>query len=396
MNPAAMRVAVLCDYAEEQWPSMDICANMLLEHLQPCGTRIQPRLIRRFSRVAGAAWALNADRLINRHIDYPLRARALRDFDIFHITDHSYAQLVHALPAERTVVTCHDTDTFRCLIDPAGEPRPRWFRAMARRTLTGMQRAAAVVCVSNATRAGLIRNGLIAPEKITVAPNGVDPVFSAEPSSNWDHEADRLLGAAQDRLDILHVGSTIPRKRIDLLLRIFAEAKRMHPGARLIRVGAPFNADQKRLATELGVSGNIVELPFIPPDLLAAVYRRASVVLVPSEAEGFGLPLLESMACGTPVIASDLAALRETGGSAAEFYPVGDVISWAEAVSRLASDPEHRNTKAVAGLTRAAEFSWAGNTREVNSLYKTILFRTQEIRAQEKDHHHWRGRLHRL
>ncbi len=390
-----MRVAVLCDFAEEQWPSMDICANMLLEHLQPCGTRIQPRLIRRFSRIAGGSWALNADRLINRHVDYPLRARALRDFDIFHVTDHSYAQLVHALPAERTVVTCHDTDTFRCLIDPASEPRPRWFRAMAQRTLTGMQRAAAVICVSNATRAELIRHSLIAPEKITVVHNGVDSVFSASPCSKWDDEADRLLGAARDSIDILHVGSTIPRKRIDILLRVFAASKRMNSGARLIRVGAPLNADQKRLASELGVSGNIVELPFIPPDLLAAVYRRALVVLVPSEAEGFGLPLLESMACGTPVIASDLAALRETGGSAPEFYPIGDITSWAEGVSRMAGDPEHRKKRVAAGVARAAEFSWAGNTREVISLYKTILFR-QGIRAQEKDHHHWRRRLHRF
>jgi glycosyltransferase involved in cell wall biosynthesis len=391
-----MRVAVLCDYAEEQWPSMDTCANMLLEHLQPCGIRIQPRLIRRFSRVAGASWALNADRLINRHIDYPLRARALRDFDIFHVTDHSYSQLVHALPAERTVVTCHDVDTFRCLIDPASEPRPRWFRAMAQRTLTGMQQAAAVVCVSNATRAHLIGHRLIAPEKITVAHNGVDPVFSAEPSSKWDDEADRLLGAERNPFDMLHVGSTIPRKRIDLLLRIFAASKHLNSGARLIRVGAPFNADQNRLASELGVSGSMVELPFIPPDLLAAVYRRALVVLVPSEAEGFGLPLLESMACGTPVIASDLAALRETGGSAAEFYPLGDITAWAEAVIRMARDPEHRKTRAVAGVARAAEFSWGRNTREVISLYETILFRQQKIRAQKEDHHHWRRRLHRL
>ena len=391
-----IRVAVLCDYAEEQWPSMDICANMLLKHLQPCGARIQPPLTRRFSRWARASWAINADRLINRHIDFPLKARSLRDFDIFHVTDHSYAQLVHALPAERTVVTCHDTDTFRCLIEPASEPRPRWFRAMARRTLTGMQKAAAVVCVSEATKAQLIAHCLIAPERITVVPNGVDPVFSATPDLKWEREADRLLGAERNPVDILHVGSTIPRKRIDLLLRIFAASQRGNPTARLIRVGSPLTADQRLLASELGVTGGIVELGFIPADLLAAVYRRALVVLIPSEAEGFGLPLLESMACGTPVIASDLPALRETGGDGAEFHPVGDIAAWAEAVSRIANDPEHRKRRAAAGLARAAEFSWAGNTREVMSLYQTILFHPLQLRAQEKDNHHWRRRLYRL
>ena len=66
------------------------------------------------------------------------------DFDLFHVVDHTYAQLVHALPADRTGVYCHDLDAFRCLLEPAADPRPRWFRALARRILTGMQKAAVV------------------------------------------------------------------------------------------------------------------------------------------------------------------------------------------------------------------------------------------------------------
>ncbi len=397
-----MRVAVLCDYAEEQWPSMDACATLLLDHLNsgdPSGVsaaRIQPRLCRRFTRVSSAPWSVNADRLLNRHIDYGRAIRSLRNFDLFHIADHSYAQLVHSLPAERTLVTCHDTDTFRCILDPAAEPRPLWFRAMAKRTLAGLQQAAAVICVSQATRTQLLTRGLLAPEKITVIPNGIDPAFLPEPCPKWDAEADRLLGPAPNSRDILHVGSTIARKRIDLLLRIFAATRRQHPAARLIRVGGPFTPEQSLLAAQLGLDGSILQLPFLPAGLLAALYRRVQLALVPSEAEGFGLPVAEAMACGTPVIASDIPALRETGGHAPEFCAVGDVGRWADAVSCLLADRVRRRAMAQVGLRRAPHYSWAANTREVAALYRTILFQTRKIRAQEKDHHHWRRRLHRL
>src|SRR5262249_58441189 len=97
----------------------------------------------------------NADRLLNRFWDYPrLLGRLARrgGFDLFHLVDHSYAQLVLALPPGRVVVTCHDLDAFRCLLEPGREPRPAWFRAMARRTLGGLRRAAFIACDSEATR----------------------------------------------------------------------------------------------------------------------------------------------------------------------------------------------------------------------------------------------------
>src|SRR5206468_3095008 len=109
-------------------------------------TEVRPPFRNRLRRLAGASGvARNADRLLNRMWDYPRYARGrVCDFDLFHVCDHSYSQLVHRLPAARTGVYCHDLDTFRCLLEPAAEPRPRWFRAMARHILRGMQKAAVV------------------------------------------------------------------------------------------------------------------------------------------------------------------------------------------------------------------------------------------------------------
>ncbi len=148
------QLAILTDFPEEGWRSMDLCGDMLLDHLPREGplameaARLCPpfrRLATRLPVVGRRRAALNADRLLNRFILFPRYARqAARRFDLFHVADHSYGQLVHALPPGRTGVYCHDLDAFRCLFDQGAHPRPRWFRAMSQRILTGLRKAAVV------------------------------------------------------------------------------------------------------------------------------------------------------------------------------------------------------------------------------------------------------------
>ena len=136
---APIRLAVLRDYPEEGWPSMDLFAEMLVAEARrrPEGSvwteSYVPPFRRRFSCIPWLGRrraAFNADRLLNRLWDYPSRlGNRAAEFDLFHVCDHSYAQLVHALPAGRTGVYCHDLDAFRCLLGPDSEQRPRWFRA---------------------------------------------------------------------------------------------------------------------------------------------------------------------------------------------------------------------------------------------------------------------------
>ena len=173
-------------------------------------------------------------------------------------------------------------------------------------------------------------------------------------------------------LELLHVSSTIPRKRIDVLLEVFSAFRRRHPDARLVRVGGPLTREQQRLAERLDVDGSLVHLPFPERPLLAAVYRRASVLLLPSDREGFGLPVIESMACGTPVIASDIPALREVGGTAAIYAPPGDVSRWVDTLLRFHSeqaDPAIREVRRAACITAAAAFDWKRYAAEMADLY---------------------------
>src|SRR5439155_3707275 len=215
----------------------------------------------------------------NRLWDYPRWLETQRDrFDLFHVVDHSYAQLVHHLPADRTVVTCHDLDAFRSLLDHVREKRSFAFRAMTKRILGGLQKAARITCPSVATKDEILAHGLVDPERISVISNGVHPSCSPKPDPVADREAARLLGGCGPH-DMLHVGTTVPRKRIDVLLETLADVRRQISDARLIRVGGHFTADQAALARRLRITDSIVVLPRLERSVLASVYRHAGLSL---------------------------------------------------------------------------------------------------------------------
>ena len=380
-----LRVAILADYLEEAWPSMDLVADMLVDRLrrEHAGTveavLVRPAMPRRLTRLPiptlGGRVAM-LDRAVARQWDYRRGLDAVRGrFDVYHVVDHTYAHLVHALPAERCVVTCHDVDAFRSILQPEDERRSPPFRWMSRRILDGLRKAAHVPCDSEATRDALISLAGFPAERLSVIPNGSETDCRAEADALADLEAARLLGPRQG-VELLHVGSTIPRKRIDVLLDVFAAVRAERPDARLIRVGGPFTAEQRVRARGLGVLDAIVVLPFVDRATLAAVYRRAALTLLPSEREGFGLPLVESLACGTPMVASDIPVLRELGGDAVSYCPTDDIAQWAIEVLALLAErersPDRWRVRRAAGTARASDFSWSHYAARLLDLYRAI------------------------
>ena len=394
-TPILRRVAIVADYREEGWTSMDLCADMLLDRLARYhgesihAERVCPPFRRVFGHLpgnSGSRRALNADRALNRYWLYPRHARTRKaSFDLFHVIDHSYAQLVHALPAERTVVTCNDLDAFQCLFQPDACRRSFLFRAITRRILAGLKKAAYITCISEATRQGLLAQGVGDPDRIETVHLGVDSIFSAEPDPAADAEATRLIGPlAPAAVDLLHVGSTIPRKRIDVLLNVFASLRRRYPQARLLRVGGRFESHQREQAKRLEIDDAILVLPFLAPAVLAAVYRRAAVVLQPSENEGFGLPLVEAMACGTPVVASRIPALTEVGDDAVEYCEVANVGQWSAAAGRVIREkleqPVVYAARQQAARARAAWFSWDNYAAQMASIYARMAAQSRTSR----------------
>ncbi len=386
VNPRR-RVAIVSDFSEEGWLSMDLVADMLAANLPDVGCGewrpelLRPRMRRALSALpiaslGKASW--NADRLLNRFLTYPGYLRKLRrDFALFHITDHTYAHLVHTVASSPTVVTCHDLDAFRCLVAPAVEPRPNWFRALSARILSGLKRADRVVCVSRTVRDELLATGQIDPARIEVVHNGVHPSCRPERDTPLDERMARRARISERNVMILHVGSTIRRKRIDVLLDVFAAIRRERADAVLVRVGGAFTDEQQNQMRRLGIEDSIRQMPYLEREELAALYRRADVLLLTSEGEGFGLPLVEAMACGCPVVASDLPIAREVCGDTADFCRVADVAAWTATIKRLLSEfaasPEVRGEKRRASLQAASTFTWAENARKMAEIYRQVL-----------------------
>jgi glycosyltransferase involved in cell wall biosynthesis len=372
-----LRVAVCADFREEGWPSMDRVADALMEYLARDhaetieATLVAPPFRRRASRLLPGHVALNIDRGLNRLVDYPRHVREIgARYDVFHVVDHSYSQLVHSLPASRTVVTCHDLDAFRAVLDPADENRSPPFKAMTRHILGGFTRAACIACDTAAVRAE-VATRLAPGARLVVAPVGVDHVFSSTPDRDADVEAGRLIRAPSGALEILHVGSTVARKRIATVLQTVARLARAVPEVHLVRVGGRFTPEQQRLVGELGLSARISALPPLDDRTLAAVYRRAALVVLPSEREGFGLPVVEAMACGTRVIASDLPVLREVAGGLAEYCDPSDIECWVRAATRLLAQGDRADERR-AREAWARRFSWSTFAATMAGIYEEL------------------------
>jgi len=380
------RISLICDPVEEGWTSMDLFGQRVLRHLQrghSAEFEVEPirpgmaRVLQRVPIMGRHRPAFNADRILHRFIRYPYLVGRLRGFDLHHIVDHSYSQLVHHLPPGRVVVTCHDLDAYRSVLEPEREERSRLFRALAKRQLDGLVKAAWIVTVSEVVRQEILGYGLAPPDRVVVIPNGVEPAMKPDPDPVFDREADRLLGPPGSHLDLIQVAGVFPRKRIDTALRVLAGVRAHHPTARLIRVGGGLAPEHRRLAADLGVEAAVVVMPYLESGVLAALYRRASLALLPSEREGFGLPLAEAMACGTPVIASDIDPFREVGGEEVSFCPVSDAGAWIATALRLLeerrrSDPA-LEARCLAAIEASRRFTWERHAEDLVEVYRSVL-----------------------
>ena len=385
MTELSASVAVIHDMPEEGWPSMDQMGHLLTSRLPVVApglevTPIRHRLTRVFS--AGALGAVrpffSADRVLNRMVIYPRRVREIagQRFDLYHIVDHSYAQLALELPPERTIVSCHDIDTFRSLVQPDADPRNPLFKAMTRRIAAGLKRAALVVCVSQAAHDDLVRFRLADPARLRVVPNGIDPALLEEPPAAARQRATELLPPQRGVFDVLHVGNDIPRKRLDRLVEIVITLRQRGHWIRLVRVGSPLRHATRQRMIELGLA-DVVELPFVDRDVLRAIYERCDILLLTSDREGYGLPVLEAFAAGKPVVASDIPALRESSGGLARVVIPDSLHDWVAAIEEVlrAGDP----TGALAAQRRAhaAARTWNDHVRGLLPVYREVLEKQQ-------------------
>ena len=268
----------------------------------------------------------------------------------------------------RLVVTVHDA---AALVHPETYPRRgRWFHR--RGVAAAARRADLVITVSRAAAEEIDEHTDIPPDRVRVVPNGVDPTEA----SDEDAARARTAFGIGDRPYVLWLGSLEPRKNVGLLVEAFARWVAMHDVPHLLVLAGPAGwLDQGE--TVLGPARRLGErvrtIGRVGDDHLRGLYRGADLFALPSRHEGFGIPVLEAMAQGTPVVCADIPALRELAAGAARLVPPDDPDSWAAALDEVLHDEDARAALAAAGRRRASEFSWERCATETRAVYREAL-----------------------
>ncbi len=285
--------------------------------------------------------------------------------------------LVNVLPLMTRVtgvVTVHDLSFLRL---------PDLFPPLKRTYLTALtrasvRRAAHVIAVSHQTASDVMYFFDKDPSRITVVHNGVDGRFA--PGTPEGIAAFRERKGLPDRY-WFYLGTLEPRKNLDILLDAFATWQTVADDhkVRLVVAGGKgwyYDTIFAKVA-ECGIEGSVIFPGFVPDEELPDWYRGAELFIYPSRFEGFGMPVLEAMACGTPVVCSAAPGVAEVAGDAAVQVPADDIAAWVAALDDLARQPEQRAALAAAGPKRAGMFTWQAAAQATLAVYDRVTKRRQ-------------------
>lgn len=292
----------------------------------------------------------------------PSMDRVFDGVRVFHATDHLLPKLTRA----RTVFTLHDTAYLQ--FPQYHLPRNRAFlRVMMPRFL---RRADRIIAVSEATRRDAVRLYDLDPAKIDVIYEGVEERFRPDVDA-----ADVARVRERYRLPerfVLSMSTIEPRKNLTTLLGAYRALRDRHPAIGLVIAGGKgwmYEGFFERLRA-LGLDREVVLPGYVPDADVPALLNAADLFAFPSEYEGFGLPPLEAMACGVPVVSSDAASLPEVVGDGGLLVPAKDERAWVEAIDRLLSDQQLRSELRRKGPARARGFTWAETARRTLEAYR--------------------------
>lgn len=328
------------------------------------GSRLAPPLSElplRSVRLPRKAWRLRA---AASYLGLTLDS-AFQGITLLHATEH----LLPRLRRVRAVFTLHDTAYLRF---------PRYHLLQNRVYLTAMMprflaQADRIIAVSEATRRDALNDYSLDPAKIEVIPEGVDQRF--KPQSDLALQAAIRARYALPAQFILSVGTIEPRKNLPTLLEAYAALRARHPGLGLVVAGGKgwlFQDFFDRLRA-LGLEQQVRLTGYVADQDLPGLLSAAEVFAFPSFYEGFGLPPLEAMACGVPVVCSNTSSLPEVVGQAGLLLPPNNPRAWVEALDQLLANPARRAEMRALGLARAKEFTWEAAAQRTLAVYQSVL-----------------------
>jgi glycosyltransferase involved in cell wall biosynthesis len=313
--------------------------------------------------------------ILYRMVDHPIRVRQKRRREsVLHADSQVLAYLFAARIAPPRVITVHDLVQFQPEYDDPsyvsrGSPLDALFY---RRLAKGLRAADRVVATSDFTRSELLQLG-ISNERITVVPMGVDLTLFKPRDRTECRSVLAKHGIRTDLKIALYVGTEHPRKNLPGLLRAFA---RLKTSALLVKVGRPRSPQHEmllQLARSLGIEGRIKHIESVTQNDLPFLYSSADVLIQPSFTEGFGLPPLEAMACGTPVAVSSAGNLPSLVEDAGLLFDPRDEAEMAAVIDRILVDEDLQGELRSRSRARAGKFPWTATVGGTISAYKAAI-----------------------
>ena len=285
------------------------------------------------------------------------RRRHTGPADIVHSTFY-LPRMLKDYPQAKRVVTIHD-------MIPEIFPKSRRRLDFLTSKHEYVRTADHVVCISESTKRDLLRIYPDVTAPITVIHHGVGAGFGPDapplPSFPVNY--------------VIHVGMRQDYKDGATLFRAFAQIASSYRDLQLVLVGGgAITAQEKQLLTELGIETRVTQTTLREPDLPGA-YAHARMCVFPSRYEGFGLPALEAMASGTPVVLCDSSSLPEIGGDSAWYFEPGDDAVLAKHMAMILDDQQAAQTRAQQGLDRAATFTWTNSAAKLADVYRQAISR---------------------
>lgn len=289
-------------------------------------------------------------------------------FDVFHGLDDTVPQVYRG----RSVVTIHDMAYMRT----PQSLKPEWVEFKQKHTKRSAHRADMIITVSEFSRKDICTYLKVPKEKVAVIYHGISPVYRVIEDTDAVTKVLRRHGI--ERPYILFVGTFQPNKNLERLIEVFATLQRDDQiPHRLVLVGARgwfFDTIFSKVQ-QMNLEESIKCMGHIPQEEMPSFYNGADLFVLPSLLEGFGIPLIEAMACGVPVVTSNACSLPEIVGDAGLLFEPTSRENMKETITKALTDPALSKTLKERSLKRAQDFSWETAARKTLDVYETVAQR---------------------